>query len=600
MNFCVATCVRTLAGIGLLALGCSDAGAVARFVPGDFATIQEGIDAASAGDVVTVAPGTYTENIVLKSEVDVRGREAARTFITPENQGDPVVVVNAVDDVTFGNFTIIDAAVAIDVVDSIAIQVVNTIVDTATQVGLRVNPGSEIDVLNGVFQDNAIAVRRSTANVQITNTGFVGNTVTITSPAGAFVDPSVNVDNCGFFDNDDLKVSGVDTPLGTDSVVGDPRFVDTDAGDFHIREGSPFIDTGIGNDAIDNTVADIGAFGGQFADVFPFSLPAPDVSDASGATPPPYGATIEWLPNLSYLVTNSANPGSYRVYYRQNQSGPPYDGTDAGNGTQPSPVEAGDATSITLNDLQPSAPAPDAPQLLSTEPLNESVRLSWSAVDDASGYRVHWGVSSVDENAVDAGAVTTYTVTGLANGTAYVFSVSALRQPVYHFSVTALDSTQNRNESDYSPESTLAIGTSTEGGQSNQLTASPAVTVPYPNLPDKGCFVATAAFGADWAAEVLVLQDFRDRFLLTSSPGRAFVDLYYRYGPVAANVIEDRDALRWFVRVLLSPLVAIALILTNTSGGVATILGTLSTILVLSLGIRRRVAVGNSFGRRVT
>jgi len=600
MNFCVATFARTLVGIGLLALGCSDAGAVARFVPGDFATIQEGIDAASAGDVVTVAPGTYTENIVLKSEVDVRGREAARTFITPENQGDPVVVVNAVDDVTFGNFTIIDAAVAIDVVDSTAIQVVNTIVDTATQVGLRVNPDSEIDVLNGVFRDNAIAVRRSTANVQITNTGFVGNTVTITSPAGAFVDPSVSVDNCGFFDNDDLKVSGVDTGLGTDSVVGDPRFVDTDVGDFHIREASPFIDTGIGNDAIDNTVADIGAFGGQFADVFPFPLPAPDVSDASGATPPPYSATIEWLPNLSYLVTNSSNPGSYRVYYPQNQSGPPYDGTDAGNGTQPSPVEAGDATSITLNDLQPSAPAPDAPQLLSTEPLNESVRLSWSAVDDASGYRVQWGVSSVDENAVDAGAVTTYTVTGLANGTTYVFSVSALRQPVYHLSVTALDSTQNRNESDYSPESTLAIGTPAEGGQSNQLAASPAVTVPYPNLPDKGCFVATAAFGADWAAEVLVLQDFRDRFLLTSSPGRAFVDLYYRYGPVAANVIEDRDALRWLVRVLLSPLVAIALILTNISVGVATTLGTLSTILVLSLGVRRRITARNSFGRRAT
>lgn len=600
MDSCAAIFVRTLVCAGLVTLGLSDAGAVARFVPGDFATIQEGIDASSAGDVVTVAPGTYTENIVLQSEVDVRGREAARTFITPEDPADPVVTANAADDVTFGNFTIIDAAVAINVVDSTAVQIVNTIVDTATQIGLRVDFDSQADILNGVFYENAIAIQRATEDAQVTNTGFIGNTVTITSPVGAFVDPVVNVDNCGFFDNDDLKVSGVDNGLGTDSVVGDPRFVDTDAGDFHIREGSPFIDTGIGNDATDNTVADIGAFGGQFADVLPFPLPAPDVSDASGATPPPYSATIEWLPNLSYLVTNAANPGGYRVYYRQNQSGPPYDGVDAGNGTQPSPVEAGNATSITLNDLQPSAPAPDAPQLLSTEPLNESVRLSWSAVADASGYRVHWGAATVDENSVDTGAVTTYTVTGLANGTTYVFSVSALRQPVYHFSVTALDNTQNRNESDYSPESTLAIGPSTEGAQSNQLTGSPAVTVPYPNLPDKGCFVATAAFGADWATEVLVLQDFRDRFLLTSSPGRAFVELYYRYGPVAADFIDDRNTLRWLVRVLLSPLVAIALILTNISGGIVALLGTLSVVLILSILSRHRVTAGDSTGRRAT
>ncbi|MFW2404580.1 MAG: fibronectin type III domain-containing protein, partial [Gammaproteobacteria bacterium] len=304
--------------------------------------------------------------------------------------------------------------------------------------------------------------------------------------------------------------------------------------------------------------------------------------------------------NLSYLVTNSANPGSYRVYYVQNRSGPPYDGADAGNGTLPSPVEAADATELTLGELQPSAPPPEAPLLQSADPLNESVRLTWSAVDDASGYRVHWGVTSVDENSADAGAVTTYTVAGLANGTSYVFSVSALRQPVYHFSVTVLDSTQNRNESDYSPESTLAIGPAAEGAQSNQLMASPAVTVPYPDLPDKGCFVATAAFGLDWAAEVLILQDFRDRFLLTSSPGRAFVASYYRYGPVAANFVSDRDALRWLVRALLSPLVAFALILTSVSNGVVALLGALSAMLITSIVVRRRTTHGHFVRRRAT
>ena len=78
-----------------------------------------------------------------------------------------------------------------------------------------------------------------------------------------------------------------------------------------------------------------------------------------------------------------------------------------------------------------------------------------------------------------ASSAETFTVTGLTNGVTYIFAVTALRQPVYYFSVTALDNTQNRNESDFSPESTLAIGPFTEGAESNQLSASPAVTVPY-------------------------------------------------------------------------------------------------------------------------
>lgn len=590
MSSRVAILVGALIGIGLSLLLSSTARAVARFVPGDFDTIQAAIDASAVGDVVTVEPGTYSENVVLKTGVDVRGREAARTFISPADAMSPAVTANGVDDLTFGNFTITAAQVAVDIVDSAGIKVVNTIIDTASQVGLRAGPDSQVDILNVVFWTNAVAIRRSTVDAQITNSGFVGNTVTITSPVGAFVDPEAGVENCGFFDNEDLKSAGVDTGLGLNSIVGDPRFINTDIGDFHLREGSPFIDTGIGNDAADNSVADIGAFGGQFADVVPYPLPAPDISDASAASPPPYAATVEWQANLSYLVTNTVNPGSYRVYYRQNQSGPPYDGTDAGNGTERSPVEAGDATSITLDDLQPSAPPPDAPQLRSADPLNESVRLTWSAVDDAGSYRVHWGVASVDENSAEAGDVTSYTVAGLANGTIYVFSVSALRQPVYHFSVTALDSTQNRNESTFSPESTLAIGAATEGAQSSQLMASPAMTVAYPDLPDKGCFIATAAYGADWAAEVKILRDFRDRYLMNTSAGRAFVDRYYRYGPVAADVISDRETLRWLVRMLLLPIVVFALIISGVSFGISVLIFGLVATLMISVGVRRRIA----------
>jgi len=555
-------------------------------VPDDFSTIQAAIDAATSGDSVIVEVGSYTENVTLKSGVDVRGAELARTFLEPETPEDPVVLADGIDDVLFANFTLISGQLGFDVINSTNLEVANNVFDTIGQVALQIDADSQVDVLNCVFWNNVNAIRRGTADAQITNVAFIGNVVTINSPISSIIDPNTNVDNCGFFDNDDLKDSGVDDGYGTDKVIGDPLFAATDDFDFHLRQDSPFIDVGLGADVIDNTTADIGAYGGTFAEARPYPLAAPVVSDAGGASSPPYSIQVDWSANLAYLVTNTVMPGSYRVYYRQNQSGPPYDGTDAGNGTQPSPVDAGDSTTLTLEDLQPSVGGAAAPQLLSVEPRDSSAIVTWEAVTGAADYRVYYGMQSVDENQVDAGDVTSLTVGGLENGIEYRFAVSAMAQPVYHISVTARDSTQNKNESAFSPESTLAIGPLTEGELSNELTATPDVTTPYPDLPDKGCFVATAAFGVDWSAEVQALRDFRDRFLVTNRPGRAFVRWYYRNGPAAAVLIAEFDDVRPVVRGLLWPLVVIALFALNAPPAAFIAL----LLLCFSLLVMRRAA----------
>ncbi|MBT77363.1 MAG: hypothetical protein CL798_04130 [Chromatiales bacterium] len=565
-------------------------------VPGTYTTIQAAIDAATNGDSVVVAAGNYVENLNLKSGVNVRGAETARTFIQPETPASPVILASGVDNVRLANFIIINAQTGFDSINSTNLQLANTVFVGAGHIALQVDADSQIDVLNVVFMNNSVAVRRATALVQIINSGFIGNTVTITSPVAPFIASSTNVNNCGFYSNEDLRVSGIDTGLGVAAVIGNPGFVATADFDYHLQQSSPFINTGLGIDVIDNSVADIGAYGGQYADVKPFPVAAPLVTNVSGDPSPPYSVSVEWSANQAYLVTNSVTSGRYLVYYRQNQSGPPYDGTDVGNGTQPSPIDRGAITKLTLDNLQPSVPPPAAPQLLSAEPLMSSAMISWEAVAGAVDYRVYYGTAAVTENQVDVGDVTTFTVSDLENATEYRFAVSAFVQPVYHFSVTALDSTPSANESEFSPESTLVIGSLTEGVLSNQLTATPDDTASYPDLSDSGCFVATAAFGVDWSAEVQVLRDFRDRFLLSNGPGRAFVRWYYRNGPSAAALMVEFDAVRPAVRAFLWPFVVIALFALAASPAASFAV----LFLCLALVIVRHGALNRHFFMRLT
>jgi lysophospholipase L1-like esterase len=70
-----------------------------------------------------------------------------------------------------------------------------------------------------------------------------------------------------------------------------------------------------------------------------------------------------------------------------------------------------------------------------------------------------------------------------------------------------------------------------------------------------GCFIATAAFGSQLEARVVLLQQFRDAFLLTNKPGTVFVHLYYKYSPPIADFIRERGWLKAIVRVCLYPLI---------------------------------------------
>lgn len=72
-----------------------------------------------------------------------------------------------------------------------------------------------------------------------------------------------------------------------------------------------------------------------------------------------------------------------------------------------------------------------------------------------------------------------------------------------------------------------------------------------------GCFIATAVYGSPIAKEIIILREFRDRFLLNNDGGKKIVNLYYRYSPTLARFISQSEKLRSTARLLMYPLIGI-------------------------------------------
>jgi hypothetical protein len=76
-------------------------------------------------------------------------------------------------------------------------------------------------------------------------------------------------------------------------------------------------------------------------------------------------------------------------------------------------------------------------------------------------------------------------------------------------------------------------------------------------LDDKRCFIATAAYGSPLDEKVKTLRLFRDKFLLTNSLGKSFVEFYYKVSPQLADLIKQSDISKAAVRGVLFPIVFI-------------------------------------------
>lgn len=304
--------------LGLLGSGLPAIAALHR-VPQDYPTIQQAVDVCAEADTVSVAPGTYYENVVLNLAIALLGSGREHTIIdgggyenciTVSSDGGGWGVVSGFTVQSSGPDTSGGSGVRITQ-GANPWRVSDCLIQDTRSIGLFCS--REVLITRNIFVNTAFAEPGYPFAVMISSAGFA--TVThndfVGNPIGVYAHPSYDSAvvinnvltgnqvavslpgtsylvryNCTF--QNGVDYSGAQP--GEGAVQGDPLFVGGSPFRYELTSGSPCIDSGdpsFPNDD-DGTRADIGAL----PYVVPNSLLPPNSS----------------LPRAAGLLANYPNP----------------------------------------------------------------------------------------------------------------------------------------------------------------------------------------------------------------------------------------------------------------------------------------------------
>jgi len=224
-----------------------------------FATVQRGIEAASDGDTVIVAEGTYVENIgfngknITLTSTDPLDRRVVKYTIIDGNKAGSVVRFSGTETegCVLSGFTIRNG----DALD-----------------GGGILGGTYPDYTHATIQNNTIAgnsARYYGGGLFLCDGTIQSNTITGNSAGlngGGLYDCKGVIRNCIIWANrapsgPQLDESSIPTYSciqdwsggGEGNTASEPRFVDLNAGDYRLQEGSPCIDAGYNDPSLPAT-----------------------------------------------------------------------------------------------------------------------------------------------------------------------------------------------------------------------------------------------------------------------------------------------------------------------------------------------------------
>jgi serine protease len=287
-------------------------------VPAEYSTIQAAINAARPGDTVAVAPGRYSESVMMRGGVCLLGSGAKYTVLDAGGEPRSLVDLTSAPGSVVAGFTMRGVTMPEGCANTDPFTCSGNWYRAAIYLGGTQwrDPTQDAPplIIDNVFEDNDIGVLlywRGVAvvrnNVFVANRNglvanhfqsrtlvadnvFLHNTELAVGNQAAYLDLVENVIagsevgvrfqyvqtgfiRCNVFFANGANQSDVNSvpprfTIGKDgNVEADPRFVDPVARDFHLQRGSPAIDAGCHGDTFepDRTPHDIGAYGGPLA-----------------------------------------------------------------------------------------------------------------------------------------------------------------------------------------------------------------------------------------------------------------------------------------------------------------------------------------------
>ena len=530
-------------------------------------TLQDAVAQALDGDTLRILPGDYpaNTNVILTKNMTMFGDETARTSLNGGGAGTILTISHVATSMSIRNITFINAATGILLDNSPSVTITNNIFVNASSAAVQTTASSSSTVINNTFFNNFTGIASDLTTLNITNnifsqdsggTAIVPATMSLVSIKsnlffGGTIGPPVVIVSTTPITSTDPNWKGNISNLN-------PLFASsTGQNDFHLQASSPAINNGDSsggsNKAGDTSKTDIGAYGGSNSDTVPFPVSGLVVTSVTSTLPAT--ASLKWVPNSCYLV------GGYFVYH----------GTSSGH-YGATPQESTTPTFDLTGLVSTVTSTPTGIPVVTSSIANNSITISWPSVG-SSGYEIRYDTSpgiiappaapASTTVVIDAGGATSVTIDGLLNGTTYYFIVTPYDQSVYYIAVKAHYVDTTLISSVFSNEAQARLHDKVYGNPSAEIHDFPEAIVPFPNLPNKGCFIATAAYGYYSAPQVQALRAFRDQYLMASAPGRAFVEWYYRYGPIGAEFINAHSWTKPVVRIALMPAVGGALLMTR-------------------------------------